>query len=467
MLCNRQVLYLRLLCSSTPIPRDSAEAAAAYPPVPLPSISNNAASSSTRSVNHPSLPPRLAVNGVSAAVPKSYLPRKNSSEFNEVLATGSTIRMREREEEKGSYSLTAPDRQGSSPVIPLSPDPFGRFASKPAAPLRTFPSYANPGPPESEGGTSSSRFSAESMNGADAKGDKGSTVLGSVKGVKKLWRKSKKLSISGPQLISAPLSNRPPLPGSSQEQLDMPPTPRSPLPPPVPPIPPVKHSRVDSAYDHFRFDQESPYPVHKSKSSQPSISERPPSQSYPATPTKDRNSIRKSILKGWKPPAGESQPQGGMLEPRSSTEHRPSGERPHPNFNESFGGKQRRPSVIDATASIKTSASSNPDIPPNRQGSHVQYVQNGRVAGLSDRRKSRPAITPASSSSGTLHYSPIPVPSSLPTSTSPPRSMMSGTLPRASEDRRPSFDALQSEMIPSSVNNSLSYPYHDLDHTGQ
>jgi hypothetical protein len=241
----------------------------------------------------------------------------------------------------------------------------------------------------------------------------------SVKGVKKLWRKSR-LSISGQQSISIPSSNPPPLPGSPQEQLDWPLTPRSPLPPSAAPASAVKHSRVDSAYDHFHFDQESPYPVGKSipaKVSKPLISEPlpPPTASAP-----DRSSIRKSILKGWKPPPAQSQIQGGILEPL--VEH--SGERPRPNPKDSVAARPRRPSILDAAASIKPLAPS-PDIPPRAQVP-VQYVHNGRVAGLSERRKSRPANTPPSSANSS-HYSPTPIPSPLlAAGTSQPKPMTSG-----------------------------------------
>ena len=399
------------------MPHESTEANAAYPPVPPAPRTNTEASASARSVKRSPSPPRLVVNGISATASNSFAARKNSSEFDEVLASGSTIRRGERQEEE-SYAPITPQRQSSSPVIPLSPDPFGRFSSNFSSNFTPLPpnfvSYTDPNPPNTvdESG-SSSRFSADSLNGADAakmgKGEKSGASLVSVKSVKKLWKKSKKLSISGQQSISIPASNPPPLPGSSQEQFDWPPTPLSPLPPPTAPPPAVKHSRVDSAYDHFHFDQESPYPVRKSmsaKASQPSISERPISPPLPAQ-APDRSSIRKSILKGWKPPSAQLQPQFGALEPRLSAEHSGSGERPPPNPNDSVTGGNRRPSILDA--SMNGSVSSSPNIP---QGAQVpaQYGQNGRVAGLSIRRKSKPAIIPLLPTDPP-HRSPPPIPS--------------------------------------------------------
>ena len=345
------------------------------------------------------------------------MARTNSSDFNNVLASGSTIRKGGYQGEKG---LSTP----ATPVIPLSPDPFGRFASNSATQPLGYTSVTHPSShPSSSDVTkdtaSSSRFSIDSTN-ADGtrmpKGDKSGVSLTSVKGVKKLLKKSR-LSISGRQSISLTSSNRPPLPGSPQEE-DWPLTPRSPLPPQATSASAVKHSRVDSANDHFHFDQESSYPVRLSSArvSKPSISEHP--SSLPST-APDRSSVRKSILKSWKPPPTQSQLQGGTLEPLAER----TGDRPRLNLDESVGRRQRRPSILIAT---DASAPSNPDVRPRPQV-QVQYI-NGRVAGLSERRKSRPANVLPSSSTNSPHPSPPPITSpSLAAGASQPRPMTSRT----------------------------------------
>ena len=466
MSCHRKECHLVRCCRSTPIPRDPDEAP--YPPMPLSSKSINGESTSTRSVHSPPSPPRLVVNGISGSTPNTHVTSRNSSDFNDVLTSGSTIRKHEHEEEKESFSAVRP-RQGSSPIIPLSPDPFGRFASKPTAPLRTFVSPAKPAPPDAD----FSRFSAESVTLA-ASNEKGDKIVSrvSVKSVKNLWRKSKKLSITSQSSISTPSFNHPPLPASAQEPVgEWSPNPQSPLHPQIQaatPAAPV-HSRVNSAYDHFHFDQESPYPVRKSiistKAPQLSISERPPSPSPPIASSNDRTSIRKSILKGWKTSTAESQPQGVVSEVGSSVSV--PNERPRPNASDSGVRKDKRPSALDVAASMKASASSGSDtsLSPSRQ---VQYIQNGRVAGLSERRKSKPANTPTSSSTDLSHYAPVPARSPvLATRPSPPpRSPMSGTSSRPL-DVQPSLNASQLEKASSTVNKPLSYSYHALDHNGR
>jgi hypothetical protein len=340
------------------------------------------------------------------------MARTNSSDFNNVLASGSTIRRGGHQEEE---RLNTP----ATPVIPLSPDPFGRFASNSATPPLNYKAFASSD--VTEDAASSSRFSTDSIANADGtripKGDKSGPSLTSVKGVKKLLKKSR-LSISGRQSISLTSSNRPPLPRSPQEELDWPLTPRSPLPPQATSAPAVKHSRVDSANDHFHFDQESSYPVRQSfaRVSKPSISEHP---SSPPSTAPDRSSIRKSILKSWKPPPTQSQLQGSTLEPLAER----SGDRPRLNPDESVARRQRRPSVLIAT---DVSAPSNPDVRPRPQV-QVQYI-NGRVAGLSDRRKSRPAnVLPPSSTNSPHHSPPLITSPSLAAGAPQPKPMTSRT----------------------------------------
>lgn len=115
---------------------------------------------------------------------------------------------------------------GDSPVIPLSPDPFGRYPSTPDIPgdsrsssvywdsvqaPQSLESVLNQrqSPPRGSSDTKSSRFSADSANGSDAvaKPSNRSTVM-SVKSIKKLWRKSNGKSISG-SIPGVPASSRP------------------------------------------------------------------------------------------------------------------------------------------------------------------------------------------------------------------------------------------------------------------
>lgn len=367
-----------------------------------------------------------------------------------------------------------PSRQDSVPVIPLSPDPFGRFASNTMEPPSSFASSSSKMDGKHKNGTNSSisgasRFSTDSATHEEAiTKEKGGLV--SVKSVRNLWRKSKKPSISGqapPNTGRPSLNLPPPLPGTHGQQSSMPEPPRSPRFPPaqVPqaPSPVIRHNRVDSALDHFHFDQESPYPLPKSSSTRNSprpstSSDRPPSPSPPAPSAPDRSSIRKSILKSFKGPGGSPpQPQGALLEPRPSTERRPSGE-------SSRGAveplKPRRPSVLDVAATMRASS----DLPPPSPVLPNQYLQNGRVPGLAERRKSaKPKTMSNSPSTGSPPQRPPLLGAGA--GTSPPKSMISVASSRESEDQA-SFDASQFEMVNAKADNSLSYPYTTLDQDG-
>ncbi|KAJ3773673.1 hypothetical protein FB446DRAFT_516393 [Lentinula raphanica] len=320
-----------------------------------------------------SSPPRLAINGVSTFAPHAFKHQSSRSGSSDISAE-TMKRRKEAEEEQNLYPALNPLPQSStgsdnsSPIIPLSPDPFGRFSSTPDPPevsrqsvkvWDTVPvggsveqlmqdsqrrrttsissaSIKEAPPRNSE---ASSRFSADSSkdhieipisstknlsasttanagskDGAKEKSGNRTTVM-SMKGIKKLWRKSNKTSVSmalppspipespmfppsaspdealkSPSLSSVP-STRAPSPQSLQnlpqattapirptrpstEELDIPDIPDQlaiPLhpangrPAPMPIIAAQMqaglHLRSSANGDRMQFDQESPYPM--------------------------------------------------------------------------------------------------------------------------------------------------------------------------------------------------------------
>lgn len=229
-----------------------------------------------------------------------------------------------------------------SPIIPLSPDPFGRFSStvSTANSSRQPSTYWETNPisssqfegvterrPPSEAKTNSSRFSADSISGgeevapAPAKPAGRASNLMNVKSIKNLWRKSAKTAVASqapqppaPTLGRNSPQNPPPRP--SEEKMSLPPShsphtsvgrsspqlapprpaqefsaplpPRStqpsPLAPPRPPHMQNMHMRGDSNFNQLVFDQESPYPTRRS----PSVRGSPqpsPAPFLPPTPS--------------------------------------------------------------------------------------------------------------------------------------------------------------------------------------
>jgi hypothetical protein len=215
---------------------------AAWPAVPYSSIVNTEVEAPPPSTP---APPQLALNGVTTAAPRAYKDPVPAQNHNDARSE-SAMRKREMDEIE---AYTRPRRPptpssanfsaaSSSPVIPLSPDPFGRFSSSVYedtpipeenihSSVRNSLSYWDsvpvgiPSAPSGEGnghrrqsGTSNrksqtSRFSADSsageiqppplapLNTKAAKLSNGSG-LNAVKSIKKLWRKSNKNSISSP-----------------------------------------------------------------------------------------------------------------------------------------------------------------------------------------------------------------------------------------------------------------------------
>ncbi|KAG5645349.1 hypothetical protein DXG03_006411 [Asterophora parasitica] len=191
------------------------------------------ATSPPRPRDAPPSPPRLAVNGVTTSAPKSYLPNARTS-----ISAETEQRRRELRDEEQGYPPAPPSSAGmtDSPIIPLSPDPFGRFSSTPPPlPGRQTSAYweNEPSgglslsiPPEhpSDNGrkrsnsSATSRFSADSITGVEAY-TKPTTSRTTMNTIKNLWRKSTKNNKANP-------SNPPPTPsGSSFPPLPPPPRP--------------------------------------------------------------------------------------------------------------------------------------------------------------------------------------------------------------------------------------------------
>ncbi|KAF7347430.1 hypothetical protein MVEN_01498900 [Mycena venus] len=220
---------------------------AAWPAVPYTSLAERSAASPAGQHS----PPQLAVNGVSAAMPKRFRAGSSSraSSMHSTASSESELRKRDLAEHypaaltpPAAYPAMTPSIGAksslSSPLIPLSPDPFGRVPSQapevpgpgPPGGKRTSKSYWEPPvvipapglPPQPEmqrktsnasisslqtgapTTVSSSRFSTDSIHGV-AGGEGGApqkqtnrTTLMSVKSIKNLWRKSRKESVSIP-----------------------------------------------------------------------------------------------------------------------------------------------------------------------------------------------------------------------------------------------------------------------------
>lgn len=188
----------------------------------------------------PPSPPKFAFNGISTEPPKS--PFQQTRARSGTLSDESMARKRALEEENALYPPLVPPslfttKQSDSPIIPLSPDPFGRFPTPaeyeeqrqslvfaedfPAPPTSYFhpASQAPPFVPTHQdrppSHTPSSRFSADSVTSQDTPQQhlnvkpRGSSTLISVKSLRKLWRKSgNKGSVSGNSTPTIPDSGR-------------------------------------------------------------------------------------------------------------------------------------------------------------------------------------------------------------------------------------------------------------------
>ena len=279
-----------------------------------------------------------------------------ASSPSSTVLTESQLRRRELEQATYPATMPSPSRQintVSDSPIPLSPDPFGRHPSiyeVDSAPMHSYwdpvaqkfshePPGSRPsideGPWSLNSATPSSRFSADSSGimDEDDRTTKSTAPLVSVKGLKKLWRKSKPSSSTLPQpLTSGRASFRlssSPHPPTPTDQLMTPPVPNA----------ITRGSNGKVHVGQLQFDQESSYPSYPSR---PSLSGSRPNS--PAillnAPPLEKPGIRKSILKSWKSVAGGGPQQStNGFEPRKSTER--------PVSNETI--KARRPSVLDGS----------------------------------------------------------------------------------------------------------------------
>ena len=439
--------------------------------------------------------PQWALKSVAIQPPKLLSSRKGSSP----PTSGESLASQREEEEETLYPPLQPPRSLESPVIPLSPDPFGRYPSSfvpfeeippvPAVPeMPTRPTHKAEKSSIStiikEERTPSSRFSLDSTpddhdssNLASGKDSRlRSTSIVSVKNIRKFWRKSgTKGSISQSTPSSGKNSPTPSpnnfLPPPSPVPTD---TPQS----QYPPLPPSRApSRADSVLDHLRFDQDSKYPIHLNKgpSNQPPTpgpsTTTGPSPSPTPPPENKMGSVRKSILKS--------------LRSGSFSHTTAPGDNAHTNTDKSNGeltpqgqssSKKRRPSAFESVSHrVRGSVSSAlSDLPPspNIPEHFINGNQPQKVSILTNNtnkphRASMKRAGPTGSHSSTDSSTPSIV--SPLSAASPPRNneviIRRGS--QDSEDELSGLDNSQFELITPPKNgmrSSLSYPYHGLEH---
>ncbi|KAH8997424.1 hypothetical protein EDB92DRAFT_1813859 [Lactarius akahatsu] len=307
-------------------------------------------------------PPKLALNGVSNDIPVSPYSKALSG-MQDFESEESKARRRELDGHEPTYPQTVPPSlqkpiSSGFPVIPLSPDPFGRFPSIPASPPSTSEGSESPEglrpqarikystfgiPPERHSSlgsfsgdgtvsshtdptlaTPSSRFSIDSTD--EGKNNRTAASLNPVKSIKSLWRKNRKASVSsgpgssspswtGSDRASQALFSVPNLPGPSMPRSPTPTSlgasresvaslalPADRYPPKVPPHDTPLSSKSpsprlarDSSINSMVFDQESPYPVLVS-SQRPSTS-RPRTTPQPAGPLSPTLSTHRSSMR--------------------------------------------------------------------------------------------------------------------------------------------------------------------------
>lgn len=513
-------------------PRESApplpEEGASWPAVPYssftganghhPSESHSRAGSSSKS--RPPSPPRIAFNGVSTEPPKGALGNRSRSGTisNETLA-------RQRELQEELYPPLTPPmlnnrHGGDSPIIPLSPDPFGRFPSEAEANRLTEERHEDERllltvtrrPPASRKGsmgpydqfdpedrvathTPSSRFSLDSITSDDAGKSSKAPSLVSMKSIKKLWRKTNsKLSISGAGNSGLESGRSSPNYPNGLEQPSGRRSSRSVSKSPQPEYAlseaPQPKARRKASIPSMQFMQDprsslvpARTPPLDSRQPSPALPPLPSTTPSPSTspqfahvPISEKNgSVRKSILKSWKSASGSlsvnTATPSSSSTPRSSTE-----------LLGDAQVKRRRPSVLDGSAPSKrgstvSAATTLVDLPPSPAipdefafaQSRKRSSQSNLLSNGARRASGRPRPSPSMSSSSTLSSSSPPRPSRLTPTGSPPKN---GRLSRASDmsDERPSFDVSQFEIVSpkmgaSPLETTLSYPYHTLDHS--
>lgn len=269
-------------------------------------------------------PPRLALNGVSNAIPVSPYAKQRQSQPTGDASDESMARKREFEGQEPSYPDIVPPslrkaEVSNSPVIPLSPDPFGRFPfdsdaariseersssestrgsritystfeipPERQASLNRDTSTSSTTSPRHKSQAPSSRFSMDSSDEPFGKNNNNlsrpSTTLNPVKSIRKLWRKSNNRSVSGsppaPAATAASngqpaLASPPPLPNGqtllapqpSQQELvtnAMIPPRRQMEPPLMTTTQAMQRAQAEASISTIHFDQESPYPIRRS-----------------------------------------------------------------------------------------------------------------------------------------------------------------------------------------------------------
>ncbi|KAI8981156.1 hypothetical protein BD414DRAFT_91528 [Trametes punicea] len=478
---------------------------ASWPAVPYSALSkmDNGPADPESAADDVLSPPRIAFNGISTELPKSPFQKRIRGD---VISDETLARKRELEEEQNVLypPLVAPQllRQSASdsPVIPLSPDPFGRFPSD----LDSVPpmeeelssgrgrhAHNN----KSSSGMSdapSSRFSLDSVgsdggatSGVITSTTKGAkpTSLMSVKSIKKLWRRTNKSSISGAPSPSLPESGRsspssaPAVGKRSSRTFSRSPQPDQLTQPPQS-APLLKPKRKTSLHS-FHFNQETPYPVHPMPARQPSPAVPPvpattpplPASAPPVSMQNGDKGTRKSILKSFKS-------QSGSLSAHSSTSSIV--QTPRSSSEMSQDQRRRKGSVVELSSVMKrasgvSSSMTLIDIPrspalpehlvncQSRSNSRQSQLSNASERMSAAPVRQRPSISSTDSSSSRA-------PSRLMAGASPSRNDSALGVPRTSGDSyesRPSFDESQFEIVSPKLapSQTLSYPYHGLDHS--
>ncbi|CAK5264749.1 unnamed protein product, partial [Mycena citricolor] len=251
----------------------------AWPAVPFNALPDRAPSQASTA-------PRLALNGVSTSMPSRF--RANSRAGPSPSPSESDMRKQEHAEAYPAFTPAIEAKTSlNSPLLPLSPDPFGRHPSSNDTRRMSQSYWDAPAPAEapkverkrstSTTSGSLSRFSTESLRGLAERQSNRGTIM-SVKGIKSLWRKSHKNSPSV-SVISPVLENA-----------------FSPLSPPLPPQRPNRPSMEEMQFPDVEVEvpipktpimgsfPSSPPPVPPS----PRLSPRPPPQEMPMPPTQFR-----------------------------------------------------------------------------------------------------------------------------------------------------------------------------------
>ncbi|KAH9997781.1 hypothetical protein BJV74DRAFT_826445 [Russula compacta] len=203
---------------------------AVWPAVPHSSMRRSAKADSFLGLDDFPAPPKLSLNGIGNVIPVS--PYKKSGSIPQDTEVDESEARRELNGHEHTYlGLDSPSflkpASSDSPIIPLSPDPFGRFPSSTAPPSISQASisleiplprpnvkystfeippewHSSPSSPshkdsltshlDSASRPPSSRFSLDSTD--EGKNNWANPSLNPVKSIKSLWKKGRKASIS-------------------------------------------------------------------------------------------------------------------------------------------------------------------------------------------------------------------------------------------------------------------------------